>query len=299
LLYHSFVVRGNRLDVLEFSAATYGFYYALNFFGAVGCFDHTVFEGEKAVKLTAARVNDLSKMFTNTGIKTIAAEWKVMKGKEYDLIVNDLGDKRNSDKARALIGEGVYNGRSYEQADDSPGARIRERVKKIAVNVQFKKSLRKGGTLVLKVLEPWYKSIAYAAYDIFRDFDDILMYKSPYSKPSSMEVFFVGVQYKCGVVNEDRFMTMIAEVSNSVLTRVTSSLTVVIKKGKETVNQVSDRAWLRHLRALDMKSEMKWVGPVIKPMNGVVPNTYNTLFGQYNPIISDEPDQSDDHEWVQ
>jgi len=290
IFFHMGIIQGQRLRVLEISAAPYGAFNALLYNQAIERFDYTQFTSEMSKPLVHSKAKNINDLFTNLGVKTVSREAPKKLKREYHLIINDIGDKRNSAKTRMLRGKGVYFGKGTEAVESSPGSRVSERMKKLRCNYALKHLLEPGGVMLVKVMEPWFYEISNVMWELFRDFRNVMVYKTPYSKSLSSEVYMAGIGYKKGEVDQEVFFRTVAEVSNIVLERMTSALTLLTERDKQAYNMIIDRSDLRIRKTLNFNVEIvtkERVPPDKKVYCPQRPASYDafyeTLWGFYDP----------------
>lgn len=245
----------DNIRAIEFSGAPWGNMMAMLEAGLISAMTYTMFKGEacsepiyKGVDRFGNRMTaDLLENYMGpTDIKSIAkaifAERNSRKPQfergKFDYMTFDIPLHRNSSTA--------HSGKDYsrenkdrklrEFLDDLPLGKKQAMVEMLGYySVIANRFLLQGGTLIVKVLEFWDRSIIDALYTLFSGFRTVRIYRNPYSRPASKEVYFVGVGYESGMAQaKDVFYGMCLKMANHVVANLAVNLIRLAQRyGKE------------------------------------------------------------------
>lgn len=244
-----------NLRAIEFSGAPWGNMMALLEAGLVTSMTYTIFKGEASTEPLYKSTDRFGNKMTfdllenyqgPTDIRSIAKAILAEKNSKrplidrtrFDHMVFDIPLHRNSAMAHSGKDHSKENkDRKFREfLDDLPLGKKQAMAEIIGCySVLVDKLLKPGGTLVVKVLEFWDRSIIEVLYNLFITFRVVRIYKNPYSRPASKEVFFVGVGYESGVaLRKDLFYGMCVKMASYCIANLSINLIRLAQRyGKE------------------------------------------------------------------
>jgi hypothetical protein len=183
-----------------------------------------------------------------------------------DYIVIDIPLHRNSLHYYSMAEYGKYKKSKVpqEQVDDMPLGKADAQLRLLKlVAVLIKEKMKKGGSLVLKILETLRFDIVMVFYELIAGFfSNVKLILNPRSKDLSKEIYFIGENYSdVGFHNEkhrERVIRALGAVNNKLYSQLCRRLiATALQFGKKytTNNQIGCRNQLRLLNCVQSLSE--------------------------------------------